>query len=44
MKDEKHQPGLHQSWEAVEGGWREARAKAGGSRRGQSKLDFFTGA
>lgn len=39
---DRHQPGLHQSLAAVEGGWREAREKAGWSRRGQRKLDFIT--
>lgn len=30
------------NWTAMEGGWKEARNKGGGSRRGQRKLDFFT--
>lgn len=39
---DRHQPGLHQSLAAIESGWREASNKAGGSRRGQRKLDFIT--
>lgn len=39
---DRHQPGLHQSLAAIESGWREASDKAGGSRRGQRKLDFIT--
>lgn len=39
---DRHQPELHQSLAAIEGGWREAREKAGGSRGGQRKLDFIT--
>lgn len=38
----RHQAGLHQSLAAMEGGWREARDKAGGSRRGRRKLDIIT--
>lgn len=33
--EDRHQPGLHQSLAAIDGGWRGAREKGGGSRRGQ---------
>lgn len=39
---DRHQTGLQQSLAAIEGGWKEAREKAGGPRRGQRKLDFIT--